>query len=99
MTPTEKILWSKLRKGGINNMHFRRQHPYGYYIIDFFCTKANLAIEIDGQIHRFKGKHDKEKTKYLEESGIKTIRFSNKEVETNIDKVIEQIKANLQRYS
>jgi len=93
MTPAEIILWEYLRKKRVNNMHFRRQHPYGIYIIDFFCSKANLAIEVDGEIHKFKNEYDAERTQYLEESGIKVIRFSNFDVEKNIEKVIERIKA------
>jgi hypothetical protein len=50
MTPAEKKLWSKLRKGQICGTHFRKQHPVGPFIIDFFCAKAKLAIEVDGDV-------------------------------------------------
>ena len=51
MTDSEKVLWEHLRLRRLNGMHFRRQHPFGIYILDFFCYEANLAIEIDGPIH------------------------------------------------
>ena len=51
-------------------MYFRRQHPYGIYILDFFCFEANLVIEVDGLIHLSKHEYDLERTKYLESSGL-----------------------------
>lgn len=76
-------------------MHFRHQHPYGIYIIDFFCSKANLAIEVDGEIHKFKREYDRERIKYLEESGLKVLRFTNADVENNIEGVIKKIQSAL----
>jgi very-short-patch-repair endonuclease len=73
-------------------MHFRRQHPYGIIILDFFCDKANLAIEIDGEIHKFQKTFDLERTNYLENTGLRVIRFSNSDVENNIESVLLQIK-------
>jgi len=91
MTKSEKILWERLKKRQLCGMHFRRQHPYGIYIIDFFCDKANLAVEVDGDIHLFTSKYDGEKTRYLEAAGLKVLRIKNEEVETEIDNVIEKI--------
>ena len=51
MTNSEKLLWSKLRRRQLNGLFFRRQHPYGIYILDFFCHEVNLAVEVDGEIH------------------------------------------------
>lgn len=95
MTHTEILLWDHLRNRRINNMHFRHQHPYGIYIIDFFCSKANLAIEVDGEIHKFKREYDRERIKYLEESGLKVLRFTNADVENNIEGVIKKIQSAL----
>jgi very-short-patch-repair endonuclease len=50
-TRAEQILWNHLRRKQQNGAFFRRQHPYGIYILDFYCFKANLAIEVDGGIH------------------------------------------------
>ena len=91
MTQAEKILWSKLRRRQLNGLFFRKQHPYGIYILDFFCHEANLAIEVDGEIHLDKISYDNERTKYLEATGISVIRFTNKDVEDRIDYVLNKI--------
>jgi very-short-patch-repair endonuclease len=91
MTAAEKTLWNKLRRGQLNGMYFRRQHPYGIYILDFFCHEACLAIEVDGAVHLGSKEYDEERTQYLESSGLRVIRFSNEEIEENVDKVIDAI--------
>jgi cyclase len=91
MTEAEKILWSKLRNRKVNGMYFRRQHPYGIYILDFFCFEANLVIEVDGLIHLSKHEYDLERTKYLEASGLTIIRFRNADIEYRIGWVLEKI--------
>jgi very-short-patch-repair endonuclease len=91
MTKAENILWSQIRKRQLYGMHFRRQHPYGIYILDFFCSKANLVIEIDGMIHLKHLDYDIERTKYLESSGLKVIRFKNKDIEDRIGWVLGNI--------
>ncbi len=92
----EKILQHRKNYFGIeseedrlNGMHFRKQHPYNIYILDFFCFKANLAIEVEGKIHLKKMEYDKERTRFLESSGLKVLRFKNEDVEKRIDWVIE----------
>lgn len=85
MTNQKKIPWSKLRKKQQNGMHIRRQHPYGIYILDFYCFKANLAIEVDGELHLNMKEYDKERTIFLESSGLKVLRFINEDIETQID--------------
>jgi very-short-patch-repair endonuclease len=73
-------------------MYFRRQHPYGIYILDFYCFEANLAIEVDGGIHLNQVEYDNERTKYLESSGLTVLRFNNEDIENDINVVIEEIK-------
>ena len=97
LTYSEKILWSYLRRRQQKKMHFRRQHPYGIYILDFFCFEAKLAIEVDGEIHQNQIEYDEERTTYLESSGLKVLRFKNQDIENNIQDVIEQINKNLIR--
>ena len=92
MTYPEKILWDHIRARKIEGKHFRRQHPYGIYILDFYCFEANLVIEIDGLIHLSRKNYDVERTKFLESSGLKVIRFKNSDVENRIDWVLEKIK-------
>ena len=90
MTFTEKTLWSRLRRRNQNGVYFRRQHPFGIYILDFY--EANLAIEIDGGIHLAQKEYDKERTEYLVSSGLKVLRFKNEDVETRLEWVIDTIR-------
>jgi len=91
MTSQELLLWDNLKNRQLCGKHFRRQHPYGIYILDFYCHESNLAIEIDGTIHHYKMDYDRERTEYLESTGLKVIRFSNNDIENKIDWVISQI--------
>jgi very-short-patch-repair endonuclease len=91
MTESEKKLWTRIRGRKINGIYFRRQHPYGIYILDFFCFEASLVIEVDGLIHLSRREYDLDRTKYLESSGLKIIRFTNTDIESRIDWVLEII--------
>ena len=91
MTETEKILWNHIRRRQQHGMYFRRQHPYGIYILDFYCFEADLVIEIDGMIHLSRRDYDIERTKYLRSSGLKVIRFKNKDIEKRIEWVLGKI--------
>jgi imidazole glycerol-phosphate synthase subunit HisF len=75
---------------------FRRQHPVGIYIADFYCHALNLIIEVDGSIHQRPEiiAHDIERQKILESHGMKFLRFTDKEVENNLEMVI----STLERY-
>jgi very-short-patch-repair endonuclease len=95
MTEAEEILWKHLRKRQVKGMHFRRQHPYNIYILDFYCFEANIAIEIDGDIHLKQKAYDEERTRFLESSGLKVVRFKNEDVELRIEWVIEVINKQL----
>jgi len=76
-------------------MHFRKQHPYNIYILDFFCFEANLAIEVEGKIHLRKREYDLERTRFLRSSGLEVLRFKNEDIENRIDWVIEIIEKHL----
>ena len=96
MTASEKILWDRLKNKSLNDK-FRRQHPIGQYILDFYCHRKRLSIELDGKVHDNKEQNEKdiERTAYLNELGISEIRFKNKEVMDDIEKVLLKIKDNL----
>ena len=96
MTESEKILWGHLRHG-INGYKFRRQHPIDIFIVDFYCHKKRLVIEVDGKKHKIKNvtNRDQARTEELEVFGIRVIRFTNKQVEENINDVISVIKSYL----
>lgn len=95
MTATEKILWGRLRNRKLDNLKFRRQHPIGKFILDFYCHELKLAIEVDGSIHNFKDviEKDEGRTRMLTEWGITVMRFTNHEVINNIEFVLETIKS------
>ena len=100
MTKAEKVLWESLRNKKCCNQKFRRQHPIGDFIVDFFCYDAMLAIELDGAVHYddYQKERDHERTKILQELGIEVIRFKNREVIENIEEVLQFIeKAILER--
>ena len=93
MTPSEKLLWEELRGKKFMGLKFRRQHPVLVYIADFYCHSLKLIIEIDGGYHLgfLQMEKDLERTKDLEFNGLKVIRFTNDEVENDIQKVLAEI--------
>ena len=93
MTPAELKLWEHIKDNKILGLRFRRQHPIGIFIADFYCHKIKLVIELDGGIHNNpenKG-YDKNRTAELERLGIKVIRFKNEEVLENVEEVISKL--------
>ena len=93
MTSQEKLLWENLRNKR-NGFKFRRQHSIGPYIVDFYSAEQKLVIEIDGSQHKETeaNLYDTDRTKYLNSLGITVIRFWNSEVDTNLPKVLNDIK-------
>ena len=91
MTSSEELLWNKLKGKQILSVRFRRQHPISKYIVDFYCHEAKLVVELDGKIHLAKKESDRERTKEIEDLGLRIIRFSNEEVEESIDNVVAEI--------
>jgi len=94
MTNAEKILWFQLCNKIIFPWKFRNQHPANKFILDFYCHKAKLAIEVDGEYHLSKVNqfYDEDRDRILEEFGVKTIRFSNSQVENKLEEVVDEIK-------
>jgi very-short-patch-repair endonuclease len=93
-TEAEKILWKRLQRSQLG-VKFRRQHSVGNYILDFYCPEKKLAIELDGLVHKLSKSLDEYRTRTLTEHEIKVIRFWNKEVEEEIEKVIRMINTTL----
>jgi very-short-patch-repair endonuclease len=93
-TDAEKLLWQLLRNRQLNNAKFRRQHPIKEGIIlDFYCNSEKLAIEVDGGYHNSKEQQaaDAERTHFLNERGIRVIRFTNEQVLEETEAVLEEI--------
>ncbi|WP_034387113.1 endonuclease domain-containing protein [Hellea balneolensis] len=92
-TPAEKVLWQDLRARRLAGFKFRRQHPIDCFIVDFACLSENLAIEIDGSTHLSDEAkaYDTQRTDYLNKLGWHIMRFSNHDIHTGTDGVIEAI--------
>ena len=90
-TDAEALLWHHLRGRHISGYKFRRQHSVGPYVLDFFCHEARLAIEVDGSQHMENVEQDEAGTRYLEALGIRVVRYTNIEVLTETDSVLEAI--------
>jgi len=93
MTEAEKIVWGKLKNRNVFKARFRRQHPIGCFIVDFYCHEYKLAIEIDGEIHLKNEviEYDDGRSHDIEKFGIKILRFTNNEVFNDLKKIIEEI--------
>ena len=92
-TRAEKILWQRLRGKQVGGFHFRRQHPIGRFIVDFYCASARLVVEVDGAVHNEPGhaEYDEDRQRFLQASGLRVLRFSNAQVVGETDAVVEVI--------
>ncbi|MFZ4544673.1 MAG: endonuclease domain-containing protein [Saprospiraceae bacterium] len=97
-TEAEEKLWEVLRNKKLAGAKFRRQHAFGHFVLDFYCHSAMLSIEVDGDYH-FNPKQvelDNCRTKFIEETGIKVIRFKNEDILNELDEVVSAILIYLQ---
>lgn len=94
MTPAEQILWDRLKKRQLKGYEFRRQHPLSEFIADFYCHGAGLVIEVDESIHDLEEQktYDLERSKELNRFGITVLRFTNEQIEDDIEVVLKRIK-------
>jgi len=92
-TETEKLLWNALRGKRLNGLKFRRQHPYEHYVLDFFCVEHQLIVELDGSVHDVldQAAYDEDRTSFLNEHGLRVIRFRNEEVKKSLPNVLQTI--------
>ncbi len=98
MTDAERNLWAKIRMKQLKGYQFYRQKPIGDYIVDFYCPKAKLVIEVDGSQH-FSDEmteDDKIRDEYINSLGLKVLRFTNTDILTHIDGVVESIIKNME---
>jgi very-short-patch-repair endonuclease len=93
MTPQERKLWARLRGKQLYGIKFRRQHPIDRFVLDFFCYEHSLAIEVDGHSHFEPDQqaYDGARTEWLNEHGIRVVRFTNREIDTNLEGVVCEI--------
>ena len=94
LTPAEARLWKYLQSRQLAGRKFRRQHSVGPYILDFYCPRERLAVELDGAAHDHEqaAERDEARTRYLASLGIKVVRFENRDVMSNLEGVLQVIK-------
>ena len=100
MTYAEVLLWSKIEGKQILDVQFYRQKPIQCYILDFYAKKPHMAIEVDGPIHNNKQalSDDSNRDFVLQELGIHVIRFTNEQILSDINRVINEIKNQILKY-
>jgi very-short-patch-repair endonuclease len=90
MSKSERLLWWALRRQQ-TGYRFRRQHPAGPYVLDFYCDSIRLCVEVDGEDHDFRVKSDARRDAWLSQLGIATLRVPAQEVLSNLEGVVRLI--------
>ncbi len=92
-TIAEQTLWKALRRNQLHKISFRRQHPIGPYVLDFYCPSKRIAIEVDGGQHATDTgqAHDQRREHWLSAKGIRILQFWNNEVLLNLNGVLQTI--------
>ena len=87
-------MWQVLRRRGLAGLRFRRQHPIGPYILDFYCDELRLAVEIDGGSHDHADRiaHDQRRTDWLNRQGVQVIRIAARDVVADMDGALGTIR-------
>ena len=93
MTIPEQLLWSMLRRKQLAGLQFAKQVPIGPFIADFVCREKRLIVEVDGDSHADRAKHDAERTRWLVAEGFQVMRVSNDDVLKNLEGVLVSIVA------
>lgn len=93
LTPPEARLWAALRRRGLEDLRFRRQHPIGPFILDFFCAEAMLAVEVDGASHQDpeRAELDRRRSAWLATRNIRVIRITARDVRDELPHVLDFI--------
>jgi very-short-patch-repair endonuclease len=92
MTPAEKCLWLEVRAKKLG-VRFRRQQIIAGFIVDFYCHKAGLVVEVDGDIHDLQQEEDARREKVLSEMGLTIVRFRNEDVIEDLPAVVQTIRS------
>ena len=93
LTPPEARLWVQLKGERLRGLKFRKQHPIGPYILDFYCPEAGLAVEVDGAGHGLpdQHRHDERRTAWLAERGVRVLRVRATQVRDELEGVLAWI--------
>ncbi len=90
-TKSEVLLWSQLKLKQLMGYQLNRQRPIGHYIVDFYCPRLKLIIEIDGDSHLDKSEYDTTRDHYFQAIGFNVLHFSDYEVKAGLESVLERI--------
>ena len=91
ITPAEKLLWQEVRANKLG-VRFRRQQVIQGFIVDFYCHKAGLVVEVDGDVHDLQKEEDERREKVLSAMGLRIVRFRNDEVVKSLSAVVGKIR-------
>ena len=91
LTPQEKLLWANIRRQKLGGFYFRRQHVLGLFITDFCCVKARVVVELEGSVHLKQKEYDHHRAEWITDQGFTVLRFTNDQVEKNLEFVLEKI--------
>jgi very-short-patch-repair endonuclease len=94
MTPAEKLLWQEVRAKKLG-VRFRRQQIIQGFIVDFYCHKSALVVEVDGDIHDLQQEEDARREKVLSAMGLRVVRFGNDEVMKDLSAVVGKIRESI----
>jgi very-short-patch-repair endonuclease len=94
-TVPENLLWQNLRGRQIAGAKFRRQQVIDGFVVDFYCDRARLVIELDGNVHDTRGEYDGDRDQHMLERGLRVLRIRNQEVLENLAGVLKRIEENL----
>ena len=96
-TPAEELLWRHLQAKRFYGSKWRQQYPVDGYILDFYCPRSHLAVELDGSQHELPDNrtYDEIRTELLQTRGMRVLRFTNARVLTDTSLVLDTIEANL----
>ncbi len=97
-TLSEVLMWNQLKGKKVRGYQFTRQKPVGHYIVDFFCFKLRLVIEIDGDSHFGREQSDSERTVYLESLGLTVLRFIDSDVKKNMEGVLRILNDHIDKW-
>ena len=97
MTYQERVLWHALRRNALDGLHFRRQQIIRGYIVDFYCHRARLAIEVDGPIHEKSYDYDAVRDQFLSREGINVLRIPSQAIDLSPQSVLWLIREHAQK--
>ena len=96
-TPSEALLWERLRGRRAGGLKFRRQHPIGRFIVDFYCVEAGLVVEVDGPVHEEARADDERREHELRERNVRVLRVTNADIACDLDAVVAKVIAAAQQ--